>query len=151
MPESLVCVIESHHPAPLGLQQGLAALGDFRIVTLEQIPTDVDEFEVLVLNNLPVGFQGFQEDRVLHAFDRGKGVFCIHDSVFPDRGQHRLLDIAGIRRAYDTIVETGEGADRVRTMMLARADLRDPLQRFPLRPTTARHSRNQTIMAFPIS
>jgi len=131
-PARINIVEAAGHPAPHALENRFRKLTRFRVCTSgpsdDLLRADCD---ALVLNNLPRDIR-LPEDQILQFVESGRGLLCLHDSVFPDSCNPKIPAAAGVRFAYDAIVQLRDGEASV--MALARAEPGDPLRRFVIRP-----------------
>lgn len=127
-----IAIIEDqNHPAPCILEHQLGASLRRRCRTVR--PTEdlnLPGCDVLVLNNVPRGM-ALPEEQILRFVHSGKGLLCIHDSVFPGSRNQKIQEAAGVRYAYDSIVQRADGEPPY--MALALAEPGDPLRRFVIR------------------
>jgi hypothetical protein len=131
-----VCIVEPQgHPAPRALERLLPPLGDLTLRTTAAVPDALDATDVLVLNNIPSQPGSIPEDRVLQFVQRGGGLFCIHDTVFPYGSQPNLIAACGVAAAHGAtqMVQVNERTVQ-RTILLASSDPNNPMERFPIRP-----------------
>src|ERR1700730_1527109 len=135
-----VCIVESQsHSAPGTLGRRLPEFGDFAVRTTNGVPDILDIGEALVLNNIFPEPGRTPEERILQFVAAGGGLFGVHDSVFPYGPDQQLATACGIRKAHGAIqvVETQDGTEH--RVLLATANERDPMERFPIRALSPGH------------
>src|SRR5271165_337770 len=118
-----VCIVEDRrHPSPGMLALRLAEIEGFTVRTIDIVPTELDDGEVLVLNSIPSEEDSIPEDRILRFIDRGGGVFAVHDSVYPYAYNRAFVSACGIRNATGAMRIVVEPGRQFVQVNLARSD-----------------------------
>jgi len=130
-----LCIVEDRgHPSPGMLALRLAEIEGFTVRTVDTVPMELDNAEVLVLNSIPSAPDSIPEDRILHFIDGGGGVFAVHDSVYPYAYNRAFVSACGIRNATGAMQLVIEPGRQFVQINLARSDPADPMTRFPVKP-----------------
>src|SRR4051794_26813662 len=95
-----LCIVEDRrHPSPGMLALRLAEIEGFTVRTVDVVPPELDNAEVLVLNSIPSEQDSIPEERILRFIDGGGGVFAVHDTIYPYAYNKAFVAACGIRNA----------------------------------------------------
>lgn len=117
----------------------VALLGDdFDLASSDTLPTDLDEFDVVVLNNLdltPGKFIPPLQDTSLEGFVKeGGGCVAIHDSLSPLVEDTSVLRLMGLQYAVGAFGPVEGPSGSTLQLHLALGDPSDSMRWFPVRP-----------------
>lgn len=137
---NVIIIEQQDHVAPDYVADMLSTAKGLSVSTVENVPVDLGDCSVLVLNSLP-GSHELPQDRILSFIRGGGGVLCVHDTLFPSAHNQSLIAVAGVRLAYDAITVEQRGDQYLNVFHLALGDPTDPNRRFALRvvPEQATH------------